>query len=96
MLMWAYTEDGSLEEEDNEKDEKDEKKTIKGSSSTGTDSTETSADRRSLASANTSVDKAPVVAAHKKADEHAQHVFLFSLTAPKPSSPKKPLLFDKS
>jgi minor histocompatibility antigen H13 len=101
MLMWGYTEDGSLDENDDDKkgekgEKKDETKIIKGrsESSKETNSTDSSTDRRSLASTNTSVDETPAVAP-KKADEHAQHVFLFSLTAPKQSLPKKALLFDK-
>ena len=98
MLMWGYTEDGSLDQSDDEKvieDKKGETEIIKRQTETPkeTKSTESSADRTSLASTNTSIDETPAVAS--KADEHAQHVFLFSLTAPKKSSPKKGLLLSK-
>lgn len=91
--MWGYTEDGSLEE-GYENSEKDDRKIIKGQSEPlrGVDRKDLT-DGRSLASTNTSINDAPTVS--KKPDEHAQHVFLFSLTAPKSSS-KKALLFDKS
>ena len=97
-LMWGYTEDGSLDQSDHGKveEKKNDGKITKRQSETsrGTDSTDSSADRRSLASTNTSIDETPSVL--PKADEHAQHVFLFSLTAPKQNSPKKALLFNKS
>lgn len=97
-LMWGYTEDGSLDQSDDEKvkEKKNAGKITKRQSETlgGTDSTDSSADRRSLASTNTSIDETHSVP--PKADEHAQHVFLFSLTAPKQNSPKKALLFNKS
>ena len=54
-LMWHYTEDGSLDQ----KDQKDEKKAAQkevSERSKETNSTETSTDRRSLASTNTTVD----------------------------------------
>ena len=95
MLMWGYTEDGSLDQEEDEKGNPGDKTAKKDSSkfSQGTIRTESSADR-SLASTGTSVDKDGVTGAAAAKDEHAQHVFLFSLTAPRQG--KKALLFDKS
>jgi minor histocompatibility antigen H13 len=93
-LMWAYTEDGSLEKSFiDEKDQKVVKKPAKelSDSSKGSESTAGS-DRRILASSSTSLEEASKTS--KKAEEHAQHVFLFSLTAPK--SRPAALLFDKS
>lgn len=95
LLMWRYTEDGSLDQDEDDKGDVGEKKGKKSSEvSRGSDSSGSSKER-SLTSTNTSANEdgvsGPVVA---KKDEHAQHVFLFSLTAPKQG--KKALLFDKS
>ena len=99
ILMWGYTEDGSLDQdEDNKKDEKKILQKGRSGSSAGTDRTDSSLDRRSLASTSTSIEEPPEVGASEKKNdehEHAQHVFLFSLTAPKQSRPKKAILFDK-
>jgi minor histocompatibility antigen H13 len=99
-LMWRYTEDGSLDQDEDEKDklckdcleaDKKVKKEKEDSSevSKGTSRSGGSRDRSS-SSTNTSLNEdgstKPIVA---KKDEHAQHVFLFSLTAPKQG--KKPL-----
>jgi minor histocompatibility antigen H13 len=87
-LMWEYTEDGSLSDDarGNEKDQKDRdaKKEKKGN-----------AEEKDGGSGDT---LKPSSTASVKKNEHAQHVFLFSLSTPKPpaSEPKKAILFEKS
>lgn len=75
-LMWEYTEDGSLNQDD---DKKHKKKVLENG-------------RSELSGARDSA-KTPTEGGK---DEHAQHVFLFSLTAPKQGGPKKALIFDKT
>ncbi|KAG0645272.1 Intramembrane protease 1 [Hyphodiscus hymeniophilus] len=95
-LMWGYTEDGSLDqdEDDKEKQNAGDSKEKHSEVSRGADGNKSSTDR-GLESSHTSSDQgkdgSAVVA---KKDEHAQHVFLFSLTAPKQG--KKAVLSDKS
>jgi minor histocompatibility antigen H13 len=95
-MMWHYTEDGSLNKDDEKGDKKVSQK--EGNErSNGTDSTDASADRRSLASTNTTVDeKSEAGGKVAKECDHAHPVFLVSLTAPKNGGPKKALLFDKT
>ncbi|KAL3426571.1 Intramembrane protease 2 [Phlyctema vagabunda] len=76
-MMWRYTEDGSLDDNDQEDKKKEEAQNGGEKEKEKESKTES---KESLA----------------KTDEHSHHVFLFSLSAPKPTSePKKALLFGK-
>ena len=102
-LMWNYTEDGSLEDDKEKVDEKNKKRRGKGGSSdstisAGSGSTDSSGGVSLATSTDNTTDSDTIVLSQKndkKQDEHAHHVFLFSLSSPREAIPKKAKLFDK-
>ncbi len=81
-LMWGYTEERSLEKDENVQGSTDKKKGVVAEG------------QESKKSATDSVHGNGIIGnGLTKKEEHAQHVFLFSLTAPKKR--KKALLFDE-
>ena len=91
-LMWGYTEDGSLNQDETEKGK--EAKNVSSTVSPGTESTDSTMTKNGELTHNSADKSEAVESKAAKQDDHAQHVFLFSLTAPKER--KKAFLLDKS
>ena len=94
-LMYGYTEDGSLDSEPG-----DEKKMVDGrraSDSVGSDGSQVQKQKGSESSGTTVTDSSvqEVAKRQQEKQEHAHHVFLFSLSEPRHGLRKKAKLFKK-